>query len=276
MTPFRIVSRLAFWLIVLMLIIYTLIPFYWAINTSFKTPQEITVAPATYFPETLTVNNYQAAFNNQEFITSILNSFIVAGSGTLLALVIGGGAAYALGRYKFYGRNAMRYTILAMNLFPTIAVLPGLLEIVTNLGLSGNIMSLIITYPIFTLPLTTWNLVVFFQTLPPDIEQAAYVDGASSFQLFYKILLPLTIPVLLTTGLIVFVSFWSEYLLALTFTAINPDARTVTVAIKFLRGPLGEGGLMAASVILSVPLILIIFYTQRRFITNTTEGAVKG
>lgn len=269
-------GRIVFWIVVLVFIVYTLIPFYWAINTSLKTTREYRATPVTYVPDSPTFQNYQTALRNQEFITSILNSFIVAGTGTLFAIIIGGGAAYAMGRYKFYGRNMMRYVILSMNLFPTIAVLPSLLQIVTDLGFSGSIMSLIITYPIFTLPLTTWNLIAFFQTLPPDIEQAAYVDGASTFQLFYRILLPLTIPVLLTTGLIVFVSFWSEYLLALTFTAVNPEARTVTVAIKFLKEPLGDTGLMAASVILSIPLILIIFYTQRRFITNTTEGAVKG
>lgn len=271
-----IVRRIAFWVIVVIFIIYTLVPFYWAINSSLKTSGEYRATPVTYYPDSPTFQNYQTALRNQEFITSIVNSFIVAGSGTLFAIIIGGGAAYALGRYHFYGRRFMRYVILSMNLFPTIAVLPSLLQIVTDLGFSGNIMSLIITYPIFTLPLTTWNLITFFQTLPPDIEQAAYVDGASTFQLFYKILLPLTIPVLLTTGLIVFVSFWSEYLLALTFTAVNPNARTVTVAIKFLKSPLGDTGLMAASVILSIPLILIIFFTQRRFITNTTQGAVKG
>lgn len=272
----RVLQRIGFWFLVLMFTIYTLIPFYWAINTSLKTPREFQDIPITYFPNSPTFENYERALRNREFVTSIINSFIVAGTGTLLAIVIGGGAAYAMGRYKFYGRNMMRYIILSMNLFPTIAILPSLLEIITDLGYSGSIMSLIITYPIFTLPLTTWNLITFFQSLPIDIEQAAYVDGANTFQLFYRILLPLTIPVLLTTGLIVFVSFWSEYLLALTFTAVNPDSRTITVAIKFLKDPLGDTGLMAASIILSIPLILIVLFTQRRFITNTTRGAVKG
>ncbi len=273
---FSLLGRIGFIAIVVIFIIYTLIPFYWAINTSLKGSQELKTTPVSYLPQEPTFSNYETALRNQQFITSIINSFIVSGTGTLFALVIGGAAAYALGRFRFYGRTMMRYIILAMNLFPTIAVLPALLDIVRDLGVTGNILSLIITYPIFTLPLTTWNLIVFFQRLPPDIEYAAYVDGATPFQLFYKILLPLTMPVILSTGLIVFVSFWSEYLLALTFTAVNPDARTVTVAIKFLRNPLGDGGIMAASVILSIPLILIIAYTQRRFITNTTEGAVKG
>jgi len=270
------IGRGIFILIVLVFIIYTLVPFYWAISTSLKGSSELTTTPVSYFPNEPVLDNYDRALANDEFIASIINSFIVAGTGTVFALIIGGGAAYGLGRFKFYGRTFMRYVILSMNLFPTIAVLPALLDIVSDLGVSGDIMSLIITYPIFTLPLTTWSLIIFFQRLPADIEYAAYVDGATPFQLFYRILLPLSVPVLLSTGLIVFVSFWSEYLLALTFTAENPDARTVTVAIKFLRSPLGDGGIMAASVILSIPLILIVFYTQRHFIRNTTEGAVKG
>ncbi|MBC8098994.1 MAG: carbohydrate ABC transporter permease, partial [Armatimonadetes bacterium] len=128
---------------------------------------------------------------------------------------------------------------------------------------------------IFTLPNTTWALVVFFQAMPADIEQAAYVDGASTLQLITRILLPLAAPVLLTTGLLTFVGVWSEYLLAQAFTAINPEARTITVAIKFLAGQLTDGELMAAAVILSVPLLMIIYVTQRQFIRNTTEGAVK-
>ncbi|HEX2619821.1 MAG TPA: ABC transporter permease subunit, partial [Phototrophicaceae bacterium] len=165
---------------------------------------------------------------------------------------------------------------LLMSLFPTIAVLPGLLSVITQLNLTGSIVSLIITYPIFTLPNTVWTLIVFFQGMPADIEQAAYVDGATTIQLFTRVLLPLALPVLLTTGLLTFVGVWSEYLLAQAFTAINPEARTVTVAIKFLAGQLTDGQLMAAAVTLSVPLLLVIFFTQRHFLQNTTEGAVKG
>lgn len=271
----QVLGRLVFLSVVLIFITYTIIPFYWAISTSFRRDSEISSTNLTLLPQQFTTENYTTAFHTSEFVRSIINSFIVAGSGTTLALILGSLGAYALGRYRFPGRSLMRYIILSMNLFPTVAVLPSLLKIVTELNVSGSLVSMIITYPIFTLPLTTWNMIIFFKNLPPDIEEAAVVDGASTFQLFYRILLPITLPVLLTTGLIVFVSFWSEYLLALTFTQATPDAWTATVAISQLKR-IGPGSLMAASVLLSVPLLLIIIYTQRRFITNTTEGAVKG
>jgi trehalose/maltose transport system permease protein len=273
---FSVLERVGFWIVVLFFMAYSVFPFYWAINTSLKTDNEISRTPITVTPRNPTVENYRSIAANTEFMTSIVNSALVATGATLLSVIIGGLAAYALGRYRFQGRRMMRYVVLLMSLFPTIAVLPGLLSVVSDMGLTGSILSLIITYPIFTLPTTTWALIVFFQGLPADIEQAAYVDGANTMQLFTRILLPLALPVLLTTGLLTFVGVWSEYLLALAFTAINPEARTVTVAIKFLAGQLSDGELMAAAVFLSVPLILVIYFTQRQFIRNTTEGAVKG
>lgn len=273
---FKLLSSVIFWGIVTVFVVYTLLPFYWALNTSFKTSAEVRLTPPTAFPEEVTLENYQVALRYDDFIRSVINSFVVCALSTIFALLIGSLAAYALGRYRFYGRTTMRYIILSMNLFPTIAVLPSLLALVRDLELTGTTTSLLITYPIFTIPVTTLRLVVFFQQLPADIEQAAYVDGASPFQMFYRILLPLTMPILLTTGLVVFTSFLSEYLLAFSFTSDNPNARTITVAITFLGDQLGNTGLMAASILVSIPLIIIIFFTQRRFIANTTEGAVKG
>ncbi len=269
-------SRIALWLVILFFILYSVLPFYWALNTSLKTPQEVAATPISYFPAIPTLDNYASALGNQEFLQSILNSALVSGGATLISLLVGGLAAYAIGRYGFRGRSLMRYVILLMGLFPTIAILPSLWATISDLGLSDNILSLIITYPLFTLPTATMPMIVFFQSLPPDIEQAAYIDGASTFQLFYKVLLPLSMPVILSAGLITFVVTWSEYLLALSFVAASPASRTVTVAIRFLRSQLTAGELMAASVILSVPLILVIFFTQRHAIRNTTQGAVKG
>jgi trehalose/maltose transport system permease protein len=269
-------ERVGFWVVVLLFMLYSIFPFYWAVNTSLKTEGEIERTPISAVPREITFENYVSVSTNSVFLQSIVNSVIVATGATLLSIAVGGLAAYALGRYRFRGRRMMRYVVLLMSLFPTIAVLPGLLTVITDLGLTGNVFSLIITYPIFTLPTTTWALIVFFQGLPADIEQAAFVDGANTLQLFARILLPLAMPVLLTTGLLTFVGVWSEYLLALAFTAINEEARTVTVALKFLASQFNDGELMAAAVFLSLPLIAVIYFTQRQFIRNTTEGAVKG
>jgi trehalose/maltose transport system permease protein len=269
-------QRMSFLLVLVVLVFYSLFPFVWGFSTSFKTQQEIETTPITTLPSQPTLTNYQQALANGEFLRSILNSALIALGATSLSLALGGLAAYALGRYRFQGRSLMRYVILAMNLFPTIAVLPSLLDTMSRLGLTGNILSLIITYPIFTLPTIAWSMIVFFQRLPQDIEQAAFVDGANTFQLFTRVMLPLAAPVLFTTGVITFVGTWSEYLLALSFVSAPPESRNVTVAIKFLSAQVGAGELMAMSVLLVVPLIVVIYFTQREAIKETTEGAVKG
>jgi trehalose/maltose transport system permease protein len=174
----------------------------------------------------------------------------------------------------------MMYLILAMTMFPLISILSGLFTIVRELGVFGSLTSLIITYPIFTLPFTVWVLVSFFKGLPAELEQAALVDGATPFQTFYMILLPLTAPALVTTGLLAFIGAWNEYLLAVTFTVTNSDAWTVPVAIARFTGsipreePIAEP--LAATVLVTLPLVFLVLVFQRRIIQGLTAGAVKG
>lgn len=272
-------GRIGFWILILIILVYTLFPFYWAINSSFKGENEI-IAPATYLPRNPTLINYQAVFLNEQFVHSLVNSALVSGTTTVLALVVGSFAAYALGRLRFRGRMVMLYAVLAMTMFPQISILSGLFAIVRDLGLFGTQGALIAAYPIITLPFTVWTMTSFFRGLPGELEQAALVDGATTFQTFYMILLPLTAPALVTTGLLAFISAWNEYLFALTFTLVNPDARTVPVAIATFGGtvnrqePIAE--IMAASVIVTIPLIVLVLIFQRRIVEGLTAGAVKG
>ncbi len=272
-------GRIGFWALIILILLYTLFPFYWALNSSFKGENEI-IAPATYFPQSPTLVNFNSVFSNSEFIQSLGNSALVSGASTLLALVVGAFAAYALGRLKFQGRTLMLYAVLAMTMFPQISILSGVFAIVYQLGLFGTQMALIVTYPLITLPFTVWTLTSFFKGLPSELEQAALVDGATTFQTFYKILLPLTAPALVTTGLLAFISAWNEYLFALTFTVINPGARTVTVAIAQFGGtvsrqePIAE--IMAASIVVTIPLLILVMIFQRRIVEGLTAGAVKG
>jgi trehalose/maltose transport system permease protein len=278
--PFwRVLRTIGFWLIVLMILVYTLFPFYWAFNTSLKNENEI-FASASLIVRNPTLQNYESVFSNASFVRGLVNSTIVAGGSTLLALVVGSFAAYALGRLHFRGRTAMMYAVLAMTMFPQISILSGLFSIVGELGLFGQLSSLIVTYPLITLPFTVWTLTTFFKGLPGELEQAALVDGATGFQTFYMILLPLTAPALVTTGLLSFISAWNEYLFALTFTTINPQAQTVPVAIALFSGriqrqdPIAE--VMAASIIVTIPLIFLVLIFQRRIVEGLTAGAVKG
>lgn len=274
------IGRVAFIVVIVMIAIYTLFPFVWSVLSSLKTEDERIRTPTTYVPLNPTLQNYVAVIQNPKFINGLKNSAIVAGSVVLLALVFGSFAAYALGRLRFRGKRFIMYVILAMTLFPQISVLSGLYKVVTDFGMYGNLTSMIFSYMIFTLPFTAWVLTAFFRTLPGELEQAALVDGATPFQTFYMILLPLVAPALVTTGLLAFIAAWNEYLFALTFTLTAPDVQTVTVAISNFTGiiarqePFGE--ILAASVIVTVPLIILVLIFQRRIVEGLTAGAVKG
>jgi trehalose/maltose transport system permease protein len=273
-------GRIGFTLVVIAIFVYAAFPFYWALISALKVEKELIQTPATFFPQAPTLQNFQAVFQNDRFLRGLLNSTIVAVTVVLMALSFGAFAAYALGRLKFTGKRFIMYVILAMTLFPQISILPGLFTLVNQLGMYGNITSLMFSYLIFTLPFTTWVLTSFFRTLPAELEQAALVDGATPFQTFYRILLPLTAPALVTTGLLAFIACWNEYLFALTFTLTNPQADTVTVAIAKFTGVISRnepfGEIMAASVVVTVPLIILVIVFQRRIVQGLTAGAVKG
>ncbi|AZO93839.1 ABC transporter permease subunit [Iocasia frigidifontis] len=279
-------KKILFWSVIMIIVLYLLFPFYWAVNSSLKSEAQLQMIPTTLVPrnpETMdfspTLRNFAAVFKNKIFVKSILNSAIVAGSTTLLALIVGSFAAFALGKLAFRGKKPVLYLILAMTMFPQITVLSGLYAVITKFNLSAR-LSMVISYMIFTLPFTTWVLTSFFKELPKEIMQSAQVDGATPFQTFYLVLLPLTAPALVTTGLLAFIAAWNEYLFALTFTAIEPSARTIPVAIALFTGsvvrqvPYGE--IMAAAVIVTVPVVILVFIFQRRIVQGLTAGSVKG
>ena len=188
-------------------------------------------------------------------------------------------AAYALARVRFKGRGALLFTILSVSMFPQIAVLAGLFEMVRGLGLYNNLLSLILAYMIFTLPFTVWVLTTFMRDLPIELEEAAVVDGAKPHQIIFKVFMPLMWPALVTTGLLAFIAAWNEFLFALTFVS-NDAQRTVPVAIALLSGATEQeipwGPIMAASVIVTVPLVILVLIFQRRIVAGLTAGAVKG
>ncbi len=275
----HLISRSLFWVVILIIAVYLMFPFYWALNSSLKTETELQRTPATFIPKNPVLDNYRAIFKNDRFVRGLLNSIIVATSTTTLCLVVGAFAAFALGKLRFRGKAPSLYLILAMTMFPQVAVLAGLYAVINRLGISP-IPSMILSYMIFTLPFTAWVMTSFFQELPLEIMQSAQVDGATPFQTFYMILLPLTAPALVTTGLLAFIAAWNEYLFALTFTTIAPDDRTVTVAIRLFTGEIARqepfGEIMAASVFVTIPLIILVLIFQQKIVAGLTAGAVKG
>lgn len=271
--------RSGFYVALLVLLVYTVFPFYWALNGSFQPQARLFRTPVSYVPLPPSFSSYQEVFSNSIFVRSLLNSAIVAGVTTLLALAIGSMAACALGRYPMRGRTAILSLVLSMTMFPQISIVGALHTIISRLGLYNTLWGLVLSYMLFTLPFTVWVLTQFLRSLPRELEESAYVDGATPFQTFLYILLPLSLPGVATTGMLAFIAAWNEYLFALSFT-ITPEARTVPVTIANYPGSgLYEtpwGAIMAASVVVTLPLVLLVFIFQRRIVEGMTAGAVKG
>ncbi|HLI27433.1 MAG TPA: carbohydrate ABC transporter permease [Chloroflexota bacterium] len=277
----RALGRLVLYVLVGGLLGGLLFPFYWAVRSSLTPNSALFTTPLEYWPSAPTLEHYQRVLRDGQFLRALLNSALVAGAVTVLSLAIGALGAYALGRFRFRGRLPVLYLVLSMTMFPQIAVLGALYTMITWLGLYNTLWALILTYLIFTLPFTIWVLTVFFASLPRELEEAAYVDGATPLQAFYLVLLPLVAPGLVTTGLLAFIAAWNEFLYALSFTQ-TPDQRTVPVAI-FAFSPQTGGGfevpwgqMMAATVLVTLPLVALTFVFQRRILAGLTTGAVKG
>lgn len=273
----RTLGWLGFYLLLALILVYTVFPFYWAIVSSLRTGSAL--FSTDLIPKEPAWSNYVAVFREQPFGRNILNSLFVAVSTVLLSLVLAVSASYALGRIHFRGRTLLLLTILGVSMFPQIAVLSGMFELINRLGLYNNLLALTLSYMIFTLPFTVWVLTTFMRELPKEIEEAAIVDGARPFTIVTRVFLPLLGPALATTGLLAFIAAWNEFLFALTFT-LSSEMRTVPVAIALISGAsaheLPWGNIMAASVIVTLPLIVLVLIFQRRIVSGLTAGAVKG
>jgi trehalose/maltose transport system permease protein len=267
----------AFYLLVAVIVLIAVFPFYYAVVTSLKSGTAL--FQIDYWPTSFSLNNYVAVFTTGTFPRNLLNSLFVSAAVVVISLFLGVTAAYALARIKFTGRSALMLAILSVSMFPQLAVLAGLFELVRTFGLYNSPFALIFSYMIFTLPFTVWVLTTFVRDLPIEIEEAAIVDGATPWIIITKVFLPLMWPALVTTGLLAFIGAWNEFLFALTFTS-NNEQRTVPVAIALLSGSsqfeIPWGNIMAASVIVTVPLVVLVLIFQRRIISGLTAGGVKG
>ena len=273
----RLIGRVLFVLLLLLIVAYTVFPFAWAIVSSLKAGNAL--FDPTPFPMPPAWDNYAAVFRERPFARNILNSVFVAGSVVALSLLLGVTASYALGRVAFRGRGVLLLAILAVSMFPQVAVLSGLFELIRVLGLYDNLLGLTFSYMIFTLPFTVWVLTTFMREMPVELEEAAMMDGATPWIVLTRVFLPIMGPALATTGLLAFIAAWNDFLFALTFT-LTDQMRTVPVAIALISGAssfeLPWGRIMAASVIVTVPLILLVLVFQRRIVAGLTAGAIKG
>jgi multiple sugar transport system permease protein len=265
------------WVSVAAIVLFCLAPFYWLVNVSLKTGPDL--SGSAIVPPSPTLDNYQSVFQNDDFVRALLNSAIVSLTTTALALVVGAFCAYALARLRFPMKFALLALVLSITTFPPIAIATPVFKLWSDIGLFNTLPGLIIPYLTFALPLAIYILVSFFKEIPKDLEEAALVDGATRFQAFRKIVIPLAAPGLATAGILTFIAAWNEFLFAVTLTS-TPSARTVPAAIAFFTGstefeePLGT--ISAASVIISIPLIFLVLLFQKRIVAGLTAGAVKG
>ncbi|MBB3540826.1 MULTISPECIES: carbohydrate ABC transporter permease [Rhizobium] len=266
-----------FYLLVAVIVVIAVFPFYYAILTSFKAGTAL--FEVNYWPTSISLTNYTTVLTTGSFIRSLGNSLLVAILVVAASLLLAVTASYALARVNFRGRALLMLTILSVSMFPQIAVLAGLFELIRWIGIFNTPFALIFSYMIFTLPFTVWVLTTFMRDLPIEIEEAAIVDGASPWVIITQVFMPLMWPALVTTGLLAFITAWNEFLFALTFTSSDAQ-RTVPVAIALLSGgsqfEIPWGNIMAASVIVTVPVVVLVLIFQRRIISGLTAGGVKG
>ena len=271
------VRPVVMWLAVLAIIVFCLFPFYWLVNVSLKTGSDL--ASSDLVPPNPTLDNYESIFKNGDFTSALRNSVIVTSITTVLALTFGSFAAYALARLRFPNKFLLLAAILSISTFPPIAIAAPIFKLWSEIGFYDTYIGLILPYLTVALPLAIYILTSFFKEIPKSLEEAALVDGATYFQAFRKVILPLAAPGLVTAGLLTAFFVWNEFLLAQTLTS-SPNAYTVPVSIANFTGsqkfeiPLGT--ISAASVVIVIPLVAAVIIFQKRIVAGMTAGAVKG
>jgi multiple sugar transport system permease protein len=267
----------ALWTIgILVVLLYALIPVIWITSISLKAPAE--VADRKFFTG-FDFTNYDAIFSDDQFLAALINSIGIATIATLISIVLAAMCAYATSRLDFTGKALILSGALAVAMFPPISIVGSLFDMWRAVGLYDTWPGLIIPYMTFTLPLAIYTLSAFFREIPWELEQAAQVDGATPFQAFRKIIVPLAAPGVFTAAILVFIFAWNDFIFAITLTSTD-NARTVPAALAFFTGasqfeqPIGA--ICAASVVVTVPIIIMVLIFQRRIVAGLTAGAVKG
>jgi multiple sugar transport system permease protein len=275
-----ILSRVGFYAFISLFVIFCLAPFVWTFLTAFKGTTTIYNVPINYLPNPPVLSNFQQIFALDRFRWALLNSVIVASSATAISLMIGSFCAYAIARLNFPFKNLLLALVLAIAMFPGIAIIGPLYRQFSAWGLTNNYLALILPNVTFTLPICIWTLTAFFSEMPIELEESARVDGCTRMQTSYKIVAPLAAPGVFTAAILLFIQAWNEFLFARTFMS-QPNKLPVTVAIAQFAGADASaqypwGQITAASIVITLPLVFLVLAFQRRIISGLTAGAVKG
>ena len=267
------------WIGFVLIMLWCLFPVAWIVSLSFKSEGETATGSAQFLPKDPTFANYSAILDNGDFTRALINSFGIAIIATVLSVILATLAAYAIARLEFKGKRLVLSLALAIAMFPVVSLVGPLFDMWTTFGLFNTWPGLIIPYMSFTLPLAIWTLSAFFREIPWEMEQAAQVDGATSWQAFRKVIVPLAAPGVFTAAILTFFFAWNEFVLAISLTSTT-SSRTVPAQMSFFVGPdpfnPPYAQLATASVIVTLPVIVIVLLFQRKIVAGLTSGAVKG
>ncbi|HEY3529485.1 MAG TPA: carbohydrate ABC transporter permease [Nocardioides sp.] len=263
----------------IVILVWCLLPVAWILSLSFKSVAETTTGSPQFLPKSWTIQNYKDILSNGDFTDALRNSFGIAIIATVLSVIFATFAAYAIARLDFKGKRVVLSIALAIAMFPVVSLISPLFDMWRIAHLFNTWPGLIIPYLTFTLPLAIWTLSAFFREIPWEMEQAAQVDGATSWQAFRKVIVPLAAPGVFTAAILTFFFAWNEYALAISLTSTTAS-RTVPAQMSFFVGPDPFNPpyslLATASVIVTIPIIIIVLLFQRRIVAGLTSGAVKG
>ena len=258
-------------------VVFALIPVLWIASLSFKTTATLT--DGNFIPREWTFDNYKLIFKTDQFVRALINSIGIAVISTMIAVVLGTMAAYAISRLDFPGKKALVGVSLLIAMFPQVSLVSPLFNIERNTGLFDTWAGLILPYITFSLPLAIYTLSAFFKQIPWDLEKAAKMDGATQGEAFRKVIAPLAAPGVFTTAILVFIFCWNDFLFAISLTSTE-RSRTVPAALSFFTGASQfedpTGAISAAAVVITIPIILFVLFFQRRIVAGLTSGAVKG
>jgi ABC-type glycerol-3-phosphate transport system permease component len=259
-----------------LILLAVLFPLYWMVIASLSPEADLFAAPSLV-PGALSLDHYRALFDTRDFLVPVRNSLVVAGATTLLVLPPAVMCAYALARMPLPGKRLLLALVLAVSMFPQIAIVAPLYLLLRELRLLDTYPGLVLPYLTFSMPLAIWLLTGFFRQLPRELEEAALLDGASRLRMLRDIILPVSWPGIASTAILTFLYCWNEFLFALSFT-LGPDRYTVPVAIALFRGryqvPWGE--VLAGALVATIPVALVVLLFQRHIVAGLTAGATKG
>lgn len=274
-------SKINVWTVIgaVVILVWCLLPIAWIVSLSLKPVEETATGSPQFLPEEVTFDNYRTVLEDDLFQRALINSFGISLIATMLSVIIATLCAYAIARLQFKGKRAVLSIALAIAMFPVVSLVGPLFDMWRSLGLFNTWLGLIIPYLSFTLPLAIWTLSAFFREIPWEMEQAAQVDGATAWQAFRKVIVPLAAPGVFTAAILTFFFAWNDFVFGISLTSTEA-ARPVPAALAFFVGPdqfnPPTSTLSAAAVVVTVPIILLVLLFQRKIVAGLTSGAVKG